>query len=139
MPTLRGRCHCGALEVALTTNSRPAGLPVRACQCSFCRRHGGLSTSDPNGQAEFTANDPSALVRYQFGLKMTDFWICGRCGCYLGAVMEESWAVINVNVLDDRDAFTGHVEKHSYEGETVEERRARRLKRWTPASVTQRP
>jgi len=48
--TLHGRCHCGNLRVTLQTNVDPLALPLRACQCSFCLRHGGLTTADPAGR-----------------------------------------------------------------------------------------
>ena len=37
---LRGACHCGQVEVAFETAMSVADLPLRACGCSFCRRHG---------------------------------------------------------------------------------------------------
>ena len=55
---LAGSCHCGA--------SRPAAeLQARACQCSFCTRHGAMTVSDPAGRAVFDI-ERTALARYQF-------------------------------------------------------------------------
>ena len=51
MTTLRGGCHCGNLKVAFETSLDPSILQLRACQCSFCRRHGAVTTSDPGGHA----------------------------------------------------------------------------------------
>jgi hypothetical protein len=46
-----------------------------------------------------------------------------------------TFAVLNVNVFDARAEFTSSVEPFSYDGETAEQRRARRLARWTPAGT----
>ena len=46
---LHGGCHCGALRVEFETRA-PEELPLRECQCTFCRRHGALNTVDANGR-----------------------------------------------------------------------------------------
>jgi hypothetical protein len=135
---MTGSCHCGNLRVELETKRAPADFPVRACQCTFCRRHGALSISDPQGRLTFRVADEQALVRYRFGLKTADFLICARCGVYTGAMFVEgdrAWAVVNLNVLDDRAAF-GAPEPFSYEGEVAEDRQTRRRARWTPAVIS---
>ena len=83
-----GSCHCGNLKLEFETMLEPAALPLRACQCSFCRRHVALSTSDPAGSVRVSVADASLLQRYRFGLGITDFLICRRCGVYLMAIME---------------------------------------------------
>ena len=45
--TLNGSCHCGAVHVQLDPGKPVAELALRACQCSFCRRQGSRTTSDP--------------------------------------------------------------------------------------------
>jgi hypothetical protein len=67
------RCHCGALTARYRTAIAPAAWPVRACQCSFCRSHGALSTSDPAGVLEFRSTDPTRVQRYRFGGRTADF------------------------------------------------------------------
>ncbi len=133
-----GRCHCGALAVAFTTRTPPAELPLRQCQCSFCRKHGATTTTDPDGFAEISVRETGALARYRFGLATADYLVCARCGVYLAAVMEEAgraYAVINVNALDDRAFFAGAATPTVYDHEDAAERRARRRKVWTPAVV----
>ncbi len=136
MTTLRGGCHCGNLEVTLETQRRAEDLPVRACGCSFCRKHGARSTSDPEGRARVTIHDPAGAIRYRFGLHIADYIVCARCGIYVGAVMAEpdgAWALLNVNTLADAERFASAGEPMDYEGEAVDQRRARRRARWTPA------
>lgn len=136
--SFHGQCHCGNLELAFETNLKPEQLPVRACACSFCRRHGTRTTSDPNGKAQITVHDSNLLIRYRFGLKTADFLICGKCGVYVGAVMtagDKAYAVVNLNTFDSLENFRREPATMSYDGESVAERRARREKNWTPAEI----
>lgn len=132
-----GGCHCGALRIRLETTSRADALPRRACQCSFCRGHGALTTSDPEGEIRIDA-EKSALVRYRFGLKTADSLICSRCGVYIGAIQseaDEAWAIVNVNALYERETFTAPIEPMTYDGETRDARIERRKRKWTPVGV----
>ena len=113
-------------------------LPLRACQCSFCRRHGALSTSDPAGTLGFEVREPAQLTRYRFGLKTADFLICARCGIYVGATIEDggsSWAIVNANTFDDVAQLTQPATPMSYDSEDAAQRMARRRERWTPAAL----
>jgi hypothetical protein len=122
------------LETALPL----AQWSVRACQCSFCRLHGGLSTSDPRGRVRFHFERPELLVRYRFGTRSADFLVCGRCGVYVGAALQESdgaWAIVNARTLDgDAASSLPAPQPMSYDGETPQARSARRRARWTPLS-----
>jgi len=92
----RGRCHCGAIGFEYRTARPVEEWPVRACQCSFCLRHGATYTSDPAGSVRFAHEDPSAVSRYRFGQKSADFVFCSRCGGYLGALSEEGGQALMV-------------------------------------------
>ena len=133
-----GACHCGALHLTFQTPTAPETLPLRACSCSFCRKHGVRTTSDPAGTVSFTIDDPEQLQRYRFGTQTTDTLICRNCGIYLAAITEIDgtlYAVINVNALDGQNAFERPPEAVDYEGESAEQRRARRKVKWTPATL----
>jgi hypothetical protein len=135
--SLAGSCHCGNLRFELETALPPAALPLRACQCSFCRAHGAISTSDPQGSVSVSAADRSMVQKYRFGLGITEFLICRRCGVYLAAVAEmegRRYAVLNANALERRDELSGAVQPMDYEGEDAAARRVRRQARWTPVS-----
>lgn len=130
-----GRCHCGNIEIVFETARTPEELGVRSCTCSFCARHGAITTTDPEGGASFVARDRDKLNRYRFGLKTADFLVCGVCGVYVGAVFadgERSYATLNVNAFEERGVFPRVPEFASYDHETEGERRARRVARWTP-------
>jgi len=136
--TLTGACHCGALHLTFETPTGLDTLPLRACACSFCRKHGVRTTSDPAGRVTFEIGDPGLLQRYRFGTQTTDTLICRNCGIYLAAVTEIEgalYAVINVNALDDRRAFERPPEVMNYDGESAGQRQARRRVKWTPATL----
>ena len=63
---------------------------------------------------------------------------CRRCGIYVGAICETPAgvrAVINVNCLDNRAAFIQQPVPVDHDGETAEDRLARRAANWTPAVI----
>jgi len=132
-----GHCHCGNLGFEFETALSPEQLPVRACQCTFCRAHGALSTSDPKGSVRIHAKDAALVQRYRFGLGITDFLICRRCGVYLLAMMEidgAHYAVLSANLLDCRERMAPP-QPMDYDGEDEAGRSARRKSRWTPVTV----
>jgi hypothetical protein len=131
----RGRCHCGAVGFEYRTEKPVSEWPVRACQCSFCLRHGAVYTSDPAGSVRFEHEDATKLSRYRFGQKTADFVFCGRCGGYLGAITEEggqALMVLCLNAFDPRPEGLPAAQPMSYEGESRGERDSRRAARWTP-------
>ncbi len=133
-----GRCHCGNLGIAFETARDPAQVPLRACQCTFCRRHGAVWTADPAGALEVRVSDPALLSRYRFGLGTSDFLVCRRCGVPVAAVARidgADYGALNANALEDRDAFTQPPQPVDYDRETAEGRIDRRRRAWTPATV----
>jgi hypothetical protein len=136
--THAGGCHCGNLRYALETALALAELPLRACQCAFCKAHGARSTSDPAGAIRFTVREPARLTRYRFGLRTADFLVCARCGVYVGALMRDgdaAWAIVNANTLDDAAQLTQAAAPMDYGAEDAARRLARRRQRWSPASL----
>jgi hypothetical protein len=130
-----GRCHCGNLALVFDASASLEALGLRADQCSFCRAHGARNTSDPKGSMSLCVRHADALVRYRFGLRTADFLICGRCGVYIGALMEDgggSWFTVNVNALRPRPGDDFPIVPADYEGEDVAARIVRRRERWTP-------
>ena len=138
MALFRGACHCGNIEVRFETQIAPAELKLRACDCTFCRKHGVRSVMDPKGKAAIEVHDASELSRYQFGLATSQFFVCRRCGAYAGAVLSEAdgaWAVLNANLLTDQSVLPREAQPASYGSETAESRSARRRRQWTPVVV----
>jgi hypothetical protein len=138
MTNLRGSCHCGNLKVVFETALDRNALPLRACQCSFCTRHRGVTTSDPAGRLVVEVRQPELLQRYRFALGITDFLLCRTCGVYVAATMDVgdgTLGVLNVNVLDERELFVRQPEPMQYGAESVEDRETRRAKVWMPVEV----
>ena len=111
-------------------------IVLRACQCSFCRKHGSTNASDPNGGLTIAAEEK--LTRYKFGLGITDFLICPTCGVYVAAVMEGERGLIgtaNMSCFDLGDIAPA--EPIDYAGEDTGGRTARREDRWTPTEVNE--
>ena len=139
MPTFHGQCHCGNIEIAFATALAPEQFRLRACSCSFCRRHGARTTSDPSGRVEVIVHYSRKLVRYRFGLKTADFLICRRCGIYVCAMIAidgGSYTTVNVNTFDFAASLGQEAMSASYEGETPSQRVLRRRAHWTPATIT---
>ena len=130
----RGGCHCGNLHWTLRSELSLAQLPVRTCGCRFCCKHGLLTTSDPQGEMDFISTDHTAILHYRFDTETADFLMCGRCGVYVGAQMEEAgryYAIANLRTLEGEGEL-GMVQPMDYSRESVSERRTRRAIRWTP-------
>lgn len=137
MTQYKGSCHCGAIQIQVDSPKSPEQMRVGRCSCTFCRRHGARTMGDPAGSVEFRAA-PDSVHRYRFGLGITDYLLCSKCGTYVGAVMEDQGrliATLNVNTLDIRDTFDPAPPLHVYDGEDEERRRSRRRKFWMPATV----
>ena len=142
MNTLRGGCHCDNIRVGFETALAPGALSLRCCQCSFCTKQGARYASDPQGHLTITVRDAALLVRYRFALAVTDFLICKGCGIYVAATMgagAEVRGVVNVNVLDDQDSLSGTAGPMVYDGESVEDRTARRVRGWMPVTMSVTP
>ena len=136
MNSYTGRCHCGAIGFTYSTAIAPSDWSVRACQCTFCRAHGALSTSDPQGNIRFGATRPEQLRRYRFGLRTADFLLCAECGVYIGALTEvdgRTFGILNVSALAPIPAGVAEPRAMTYDGENTGERSARRAERWSPA------
>jgi hypothetical protein len=76
----------------------------------------------------------SAIV---FGTETADFLMCGRCGVYVGAQMEQAgryYAIGNSRTLESEGEL-GTVQPMDYSREGLDERRMRRVSRWTPVRL----
>jgi hypothetical protein len=137
MWTLVGTCHCGAIRATLRTAQAPEALQVRACQCSFCTRHGAMTASDPAGSAAFQMQR-AALTQYQFGTRTGTSLICARCGVYAGVILHDGgkcWSVLNVRGLAVAQLQGRLAQPVVYDGETPQARIARRKTKWTPTEI----
>jgi hypothetical protein len=130
---LNGKCHCGNITFELQWDGDPPEIPARACDCSFCTRHGGVWTSHPASTLAVTLRDPSLVSNYEFGSRTATFLVCSRCGTVplvTSEIADHLYAVVNVNALDNVDpAWLRRTAAH-FDGEDIESRLARRRGNW---------
>ena len=104
----QGGCHCGRLRVAFSTALEPASLFPRACDCSFCRKHGAAYVSDPAGQLSVIMQSPDALRRYRQGSNTAEFLLCDRCGVLVAVVFVHNariYGAVNARSLEEPTGF----------------------------------
>ncbi|HEX9805830.1 MAG TPA: GFA family protein [Alteraurantiacibacter sp.] len=68
-----GSCHCGRIRLTLRETPPDAG----ECNCSICRRTGGLWHHCPPDAVTVEGEG----VSYQQGDRALDLWHCPTCGC----------------------------------------------------------
>lgn len=134
---IEGGCHCRAVryELRWPQAAGDAVVPARRCGCSFCTRIDGLWTSHPEATLTITENRAQEATRYRFGTRTADFISCSRCGitplvtCVLDGT---EYAVVNVHTFDEETErrFQLHTSDTDFDGESVDERLARRKARW---------
>ena len=130
---INGRCHCGNIAFELEWEGDTAEIPARACGCSFCVKHGGVWTSNPNSRLGVAIGDTSLVSRYAFGSRTATFHVCSRCGAVplvTSEIANHLYAVVNVNVFENVDQSRLHRAAASFEGEDIESRLARRRHNW---------
>jgi hypothetical protein len=132
---IRGRCHCGNISFRLAWEPDPAAIPARACDCTFCSKHGGLWTSNPNGSLEVGIAHPELVSRYEFGTKTATFHVCGRCGVapvVTSDIDGRTYAVVSVRAFENVDPALLKPGPVTFEGEELDSRIARRKRNWIP-------
>jgi hypothetical protein len=130
---INGKCHCGNIAFELEWEGDPAEIPVRACGCSFCVKHGGVWTSNPSSRLAVTIRDTSLVSKYAFGSRTAKFHVCSRCGAVplvTSEIANQLYAVVNVNVFENVDQSCLLRAAASFEGEDIESRLARRSRNW---------
>ena len=130
---INGQCHCGNLRFRFFLPIRAGPIPVRACGCTFCLKHGGVYTSHPQGRLEARVEDRDLLNRYRFGTSTADFYICTRCGVVPFVVSNidgSDYAVVNVNAFEDVPPGDLDASPTDFDGEALEARLGRRSDNW---------
>ncbi|HET7402429.1 MAG TPA: hypothetical protein VFJ62_11620 [Usitatibacter sp.] len=130
---VHGSCHCGTLSFDLTWDPDPGEIPARVCDCSFCVKHGGVWTSNPQGSLIIHTGNARLPAPYTFGTHTASFHICPRCGVPVVVTSEiagRTYAVVNVNSFDNVDPAMLRRKPASFDGEDEGERLARRQRNW---------
>jgi hypothetical protein len=130
---INGRCHCGNISFKLTWEPEPKEIPARACDCSFCTKHGGVWTSCNTGSLKVSVSNPSLVSKYSFGTKTAQFHICSRCGIVpvvTSQIEGRIYAVVSVNAFEGVEASLLKRAPATFEGENEAVRLSRRTKNW---------
>ena len=105
MAKYEGSCHCGAIAFEVEVEIGQ----VFDCNCSMCRRRGGLLAAFPR-EALTLRTPEDALSTYRFNRKAIAHHFCGTCG--IAPFSEgkgqggKEMAMVNVRCLPDVDLAT---------------------------------
>ena len=130
---IQGRCHCGNIAFDLDWDADPPLIPARACDCTFCVKHGGVWTSNPRESLVVTVAEPARVSRYEFGTRTACFHVCSRCGAVplvTCDIDDHVYAVVNVNTFENVQAEWLQRSPASFAGEDVAARLGRRRCNW---------
>ena len=130
---LTGGCHCGNIALELDWDQDPPEIPARACDCSFCVKHGGVWASHPQARLGVTVREPARVSRYAFATGTATFHICSNCGVVplvTSDIDGHTYAVVNVNALHDVEPTWLRKASVTFGDEAVEARLARRARGW---------
>jgi hypothetical protein len=101
--TIKGSCHCGAV-----TFEYP-GVPEKltSCNCSLCRRIGGLWAYGAKAEIKLTA-PAEAVIKYVWGDKTLATVSCKTCGCTthweaLDHTPDAHRMAVNMSMADPKD------------------------------------
>jgi hypothetical protein len=130
---IHGRCHCGNISFRLDWRPDPIEIPARVCDCSFCQKHQGAWTSNPEASLEVEVAQASKVSKYAFGSGTALFHVCARCGVVpvvTSDIEGRTYAVVSVNAFDGAAASLLRRTPTSFEGEEVASRLRRRTRNW---------
>jgi hypothetical protein len=135
MRRIDGKCHCGNIAYEFHWPLEGSEIPVRACSCSFCSKHGGIYTSHREAALRAVIQDQSLITKYIFATKTAEFFICSRCGAVpfvTSMIQGRLYAVVNANTFEGVDRASFQSRADDFDGETPESRLERRRRNWIP-------
>ena len=135
MRNIVGKCHCGNIEYEFLWPEPANKIPVRACSCTFCRKHNGVYTSHSKAQLKARISNHSRVSRYAFGTKTAEFYICTSCGVVpfvVSQIQGQLYAVVNVNTFEDVNPEDLVSSVTDFDGESLDGRLQRRARNWIP-------
>ena len=135
--TLSGSCHCGRVSVEFSTVQELAALHPRACDCSFCCKHGAAWISDPAGALSISARGAASLREYRQGSEAARFLLCSHCGVLVAVIYAQDGRIhgaVNAGCLDGEPGLGDSVSA-SPQRLSAEEKISRWLQVWVPDVV----
>ena len=135
MRQIEGACHCGNIRFTFELPEPQGAIAVRACGCTFCRKHGGVYTSHPDGALAARIANSELVERYRFGTETADFHICRNCGVVpfvTSTIDGGDFAVVNVNSFEGVDPADLDSSPSDFDAENTDSRLSRRRRNWIP-------
>lgn len=132
--TLHGSCHCGRIRIEYSTGQEPATMNPRACDCSFCRKHGAAYVSGPADRLRLVITRPDVVHSYRQGSEAAQFQLCRECGVLIAATFEHEGRIhgaVNAACLDG-SATLGATVSVSPQLLSRDAKVARWLQAWVP-------
>jgi len=77
--TLKGACHCGAVQFTVTLTQGFAS--ARRCTCSICRMRGAVAVTSAPDAFQISRGEDE-LATYRFNTKTAEHHFCSICGIY---------------------------------------------------------
>ena len=133
MRRIDGKCHCGNITYEFDWPLAGAEIPVRACSCSFCSKHGGIYTAHREAALRAVIYDQSLITKYTFATGTAEFFICSRCGAVpfvTSMILGRLYAVVNANTFEGVDRASFQSMAADFDDETAESRLERRRRNW---------
>lgn len=130
---ITGSCHCRNISFTLAWEPDPTEIPARACDCSFCAKHGGLWTSNPDASLRVVFADPARVSKYSFGTGTAEFHVCSTCGIVpvvTSTIDGHVYAVVSVNAFEGIAPSLLRRASASFDAESEAARLARRKRNW---------
>lgn len=132
---IHGSCHCRNITFGLHWAPAQPHISARACNCTFCLKHGAVWTAHPSASLEVVVKDASLVDRYSFATKTAEFHICLLCGVVplvTSQIEGHLYAVVNVNAFDGIDRSILRATSATFDGEDESARLERRRRNWIP-------
>ncbi|HEY0505672.1 MAG TPA: aldehyde-activating protein [Lysobacter sp.] len=98
----RGGCHCGRLAFEARLTQPLSAYAPRACDCSFCRKHGAAWLSDADGI--LTLRVRGEPLRYRQGSGQAEFLACPHCAVLVMVTAQmdgRGYGAINARTLEE--------------------------------------
>ena len=93
--TLKGACHCGAVQFTATLTGGLAS--ARRCTCSICRMRGAVAVTSRPDAFRITQGEDK-LATYRFNTKVAEHHFCTVCGIYTHHKRRSNPNELGVNV-----------------------------------------
>ena len=93
--TLKGACHCGAVNFDVTLTEGFAS--ARRCTCSICRMRGAVAVTSTPDAFRLTQGEDK-LATYRFNTMSAEHHFCSVCGIYTHHKRRSNPGQLGVNV-----------------------------------------